>query len=602
MRRHPRLRALVVTSLSTALLVATAVPVGAVTLNAGDDQVTGENLLWVRHDGGTDDAIDLCNDDSSTGGSRRQANEPYSVIDPTDPDTIVAGWNDYCLADLGMGWQGLGYSRDGGQTWFNSFVPGYPLDTSAEGQESPLFGRNAFAGDPIAAFDNDGNLFVGGISFNRAAGISGHVYVATYTSDDVAIPNADDYPANYSHTRIVGRGTPSRNFFGIFQDKPLLEVDRTGGEHDGNVYVCWSRFTGAGQNKIYFSRSTDSGDSFSTPIALTQHGSVGSVQGCDIAVEADGDVYVTFRTFNDPAAHTATAVAYVRSSDGGASFTRAREITNFVAYAPADPARDCGDLPSCPADFVFHRVPLEPRVTADQNGGIDGVFLVYNAVDPASIVPSDTSYSSAGGGRVGQSLVYVVSSTDNGATWSEPLAINPGGAVMDTGHQFFPDIDALNGQLALVWQDNRNDPEKSVQFPLGNMHDADDRGVSTGSEVVDSFLATSTDGSTWTTVQVSDQGHQSQYEMFGNRNVPFHGDYNWISLAWDASAGELVGYMTWSDNRDVVEGTDPREDFNDGFDVLQCRAENPDGTFGPDTCPNDGGLDQNIYGRGVTFP
>ncbi|MDQ3937908.1 MAG: glycoside hydrolase [Chloroflexota bacterium] len=573
------------------------------TLTADDDQVTGEDKLWVRHDGGSDDAIELCNDDSSTGGSRRQANEPYSVVDPTDPETIVAGWNDYCLADLGMGWQGLGYSRDGGQTWFNSFVPGYPLDTSSEGQESPLFGRNAFAGDPIAAFDNQGNLFVGGISFNRAGAINGHVYVATYTSDDVALPGADDYPANYSHTRIVGRGTPSRNFQGIFQDKPLLEVDRTGGAHDGNVYVCWSRFTAFGQNKIYFSRSTDTGNTFSKPIALTQHGSVGSVQGCDIAVEADGDVYVTFRTFNDSASHTGNALAFVRSTDGGASFSRARKIRNIVPYAPADPSRDCGDGPfQCPADFVFHRVPLEPRVTADQNGELDGIFLTYNAVDPASIVPSDTSYSSAGAGRVGQSLIYVVSSTNNGRTWSPPVAVNPGAGVMQTGHHFFPDIDALNGQLAVVWQDNRNDPEKSVQFPIGNMHDADKRGVSTGAEVVDSFLATSTNGAAWTTVQVSDQGHQSQYEMFGARDIPFHGDYNWISLVWDDSADQLVGYMTWTDNRDVVEGTDPRETFDDGFDVHQCREEDPDGTFGPDTCPNDGGLDQNIYGRGVTFP
>lgn len=596
------------TTFSIALLLGATSPVGAVTLSPGDDQVTGEDKLWVRHDGGTDQAISLCNDDSTTeaagddGGSRRQANEPYSVVDPTDPDTIIAGWNDYCLADLGMGWQGFGYSRDGGQSWFNSFVPGYPLDTSTEGQDSPLFGVQAFAGDPIAAFDSQGNLFVGGISFNRAGAINGHVYVATYTNDDVPIPGADAYPVNYSHTRVVGRGTPSRNFFGIFQDKPMLEVDRTGGEHDGNVYVCWSRFTGFGQNKIYFSRSTDSGETFSRPIALTQHGKVGSVQGCDIAVEADGDVYVTFRTFNDPAAHTGNALAFARSTDGGASFSRARKILNFIPYAPADPTRDCGDGPfHCPADFVFHRVPLEPRVTADQAGVLDGVFVVYNAVDPTTIVASQTSYSSAGRGRVGQSLVYVVSSTSDGASWSLPVAVNPGAGPMQTGHQFFPDFDALSGQLAIVWQDNRNDPAKSVQFPLGNTHDADGNGISTGTMVVDSFLATSTDGTAWSTVQVSDRAHQSQYEMFGDRNLPFHGDYNWISLAPDG-AGGLVGYMTWADNRDVVEGGDPREAFDDGFDVTQCRAQDAEGNWGPDTCANAGGLDQNIYGRGVTFP
>ena len=55
----------------------------------------------------------------------------------------------------------------------------------------------------------------------------------------------------------------------------------------------------------------------------------------------------------------------------------------------------------------------------------------------------------------------------------------------------------------------------------------------------------------------------------------------------------------WTDQRDTVPGTDPRYtngDGTDGFDVHQCRTQNPDGTFSADTCPDDGGLDQNIFG------
>ena len=76
----------------------------------------------------------------------------------------------------------------------------------------------------------------------------------------------------------------------------------------------------------------------------------------------------------------------------------------------------------------------------------------------------------------------------------------------------------------------------------------------------------------------------------GNRTVPFHGDYIWV----DADGGSV--FAVWTDNRDVVPGTDPRESPGDGFDVLQCRVQQPDGSFGPDTCPNAGGLNQNIYG------
>jgi hypothetical protein len=100
---------------------------------------------------------------------------------------------------------------------------------------------------------------------------------------------------------------------------------------------------------------------------------------------------------------------------------------------------------------------------------------------------------------------------------------------------------------------------------------------------------------------VSSQGNQPQYEMFSNRDLPFYGDYNWLNLARLAGGG-LLGYTAWTDNRDVVAGADPRESFNDGFDVLQCRTQQADGTFGPDTCANAGGLNQNIYGISFTIP
>ena len=75
----------------------------------------------------------------------------------------------------------------------------------------------------------------------------------------------------------------------------------------------------------------------------------------------------------------------------------------------------------------------------------------------------------------------------------------------------------------------------------------------------------------------------------GFREIPFQGDY----LGIDTAGGNAYG--VWTDNRDVVPGTDPREATQDGFDVLQCRAT-PDAT---DTCPNSGGLNQNIYGAAL---
>jgi hypothetical protein len=66
--------------------------------------------------------------------------------------------------------------------------------------------------------------------------------------------------------------------------------------------------------------------------------------------------------------------------------------------------------------------------------------------------------------------------------------------------------------------------------------------------------------------------------------VPFWGDYIYVS----AVPGGMN--VTWTDSRDLVPGTDPRDPTaTDGFDVLQCNAS----TLNP--CNSQGGLDQNIY-------
>jgi hypothetical protein len=586
--------------------LATVIPTSAAAPPELDDRVSVA-APYIRHDGGTDRAIQECSStatstapdvpgdgdsDSNDGGAFRQGNEPTVAIDPTNPDLVFAAWNDYCDTDLGGGWMGLAFSGDSGETWTPSKIPGYPSDTSAEGIASPLHGRQAEAGDPLLAFDRAGRLFAGGIAFNRVNPQNGDVWVASYA----ATPHPSGYPKDYLRTVVVGTGTPALN--GRFQDKPSMEVDRTGGEFDGNVYICWSRFVGfGGRTKIQFARSTDSGRTFSNPIDL----SFGKdVQGCDIAIESDGDVYVTWGTRDTPSEIDAQGLAIARSTDGGDHFQPAHQIAEFTRYFPSDGARDCGDGAFlCPSGFVFFRVPLEPRVTADQSGLLPGIYATYNAVDPATVVPSTSSYSSAGAnsGLVGRSVVYVIRSTDNGVTWSAPIPVDPAGG---RGHQFFSDVDALGGKLVAIWQDNRTDDAYSVQLPIGDTLDAQGRPVSSGTDVVGTYASVSDNGATFTPLgEMSSTTHQPSYEMFGNRQIPFQGDYNWIALAFDG-ASSLFGYMGWTDNRDVLPGVDIREtDYVDGFDVFQCRTPR---ALEPDTCPNAHGLDQNIYGQSLTLP
>ena len=587
------------------------------------DVAVTDDGAYVRHDGMSDDAIAHCSADGSNGaptpaaggdvdpsdgGNKRQGNEPAVAIDPTQANLLFASWNDYCQTDLGAGWQGLAFSTDRGLTWTNSVVPGYPADTSAEGMASPLHGSHTDAGDPLAAFDNTGRLFVGGIAFNRALPQNGDIWVATYAAN----PHSGGYPKDYLRTVVVGQGTPALP--GVFHDKPMLEVDRTGGPNDGNVYVCWSRFVGnAGRTKIFFSRSTDHGATFSRGAAIS--GDL-SVQGCDIAIEHDGDVYVSWRSADLPRPGSQGGMSVTRSPDGGVSFGATRSIARFIPYTPFVTARDCGDGPFFCGDpgYVFFRVPLEPRLTADQSGVLPGIFATWNAVPPDTVTASTTPFFSAGPGQVGRSVVYVARSLDDATSWPDVNVVDRAGG---RGHQYFSDIDAFGGRLVAVWQDTRTDDDYSVQLPVGNKLVAG-RAVSSGRDVIGTYAAVSTDGTHFApTGMVSATTHQGQKEMFGSRDIPFQGDYNWVALA-DGNGnatGGLFAYLVWTDNREVVDGADPRElqadGFDDGFDVRQCRDDlatpeveldpsvplaRRDAPFTGDNCGNAGGLDQDVYG------
>ena len=300
---------LAVLGAATAAILGAALIPGAATAAPPSDTAVTDDGAYTRHDGGTDQAIRHCgnaasspdadndpNDgdvDSNDGGNRRQGNEPTVAIDPTNPDVMAAGWNDYCQTDLAAGWMGIAFSTDGGDSWIDSTIPGYPLDDSAEGAQSPLKGRTD-AGDPLVAFDNDGRLFFGGIAFNRALPQNGSVFVGTYGANPGPAGPSGQLPKDYLRTLIVGKpGVPA--LAGIFQDKPMLEVDRsTASPNEDNVYFCWTKFQGNGRSKIYFSRSTDHGVSFERSEIISD----GFVQGCDIAVEHDGDVYVSWRSFD----------------------------------------------------------------------------------------------------------------------------------------------------------------------------------------------------------------------------------------------------------------------------------------------------------------
>lgn len=609
----------------TLLLIAGAtsvfVPNSAASSPPADAKVTDQ--AYVRHDGGSDATISSCS------VNNRQQNEPAAAMAPHNPALLTSGSNDYCTVPTSGGtWAGFAYSANGGSSWVNSLLPGYPTDTSAAGQASPIFGLATNAGDPVQAWDNNGHLYYAGIAFNRAKPAFGSIWVARYNWASGSAPA-------YERTTLVERGTPSPIFLGLFHDKIQLEVDRgANSPYAGSIYVCWARFTASGPNNgVFLARSSDGGQNFSSQkISESVHGS----QFCDVAVTSSGAVYVAWRQFDfkpEQGQLQNNAVAWVRSNDGGKSFTKPATAAAFTGWDPGDAtingaaygqakydacqvgdgtlggcatpepratARDCGDgALACQSGYVFARGNSQVRIAADPtaSGNANEAFIVFDASVPGTQRPSGTSYGTLGSGVASQSGVYLIKTGNAGASWSAPSRVDP----QAKGHQIFPDVAADGGKLHVMWQDSRDDlaagPDSHWSTaPIGNRHVAANPpgGVSAGDDIgVDAYYAVSSNGgSSWAISRASTSANNPSYEQFGNRDVPFFGDYNSI-----AAVGSHA-FLTWTDNRDTVLGSDPRYpvDGLDGFDVVQCRALLPSGEYGPDTCPDSGGLDQNIYG------
>jgi hypothetical protein len=518
---------------------------------------------YVRYDGGKDATMEGC----STG--RRSQNEPSVAVDPSKPKVVVTGSNDYCAQiETGDVWTGYYRSTDGGSTWSNSLVPGYPTDESAAGLASPTHGSCAAAGDPTQAFDRQGRLFYAFICFNRSGPVNGSVYAARYLN----------HGATYDRTVLIKRGTPSGLFLsGLFQDKINLTVDQTTGAHTGNVYVAWSQYDGfAPNNAVLFSRSTDHGVSFSRPVKVTPV-SHGTASFTDLAVGPDGAVYLSFITYPS-SSRPLFDIWLSKSTDGGVSFGAPSHVASIEAFESnqfsGSGAYDCGDGPfECPSGFIFSRFFSSSAVAADARG----VHVVYSAETAA-----------------GQSKIFVRNSPD-GINWPTPAATLDSVLV---GHQWFPDIATAEGVITAVFYDSRADTWYSPDRPPGNTADGRNSG-----DVVHTFIARSTDGGvTWTETQVSTAGSNFGWMTHGSRRVGFWGDYIYVS----AVPGAVN--VVWTDSRDLIPGEDPREGANDkGFSVFQpCTyvpndidAASYSSPMIDDPCLSQGGLDENIYGARI---
>jgi hypothetical protein len=333
-------------------------------------------------------------------------NEEQIVMNPTDSTNLVAVWRDF---RVGYRQVAYAYSFDGGLTW---------------GQDLFVEPQYIWDSDPGLTVDTAGNFYAVILSFFTTSQPNG---LFVYKSTDGGVT-------------WTGPVTVINQVPDVFEDKELIACDRSGGPHTGNLYVVWTRF-GAG-TEILMCRSTDEGNSFESPVSISDAGGVQWPVPC---VGPNSEVYIAWVKY------TPASIRLDRSFDGGQTFS-----SDIIVQNVNDGSRLInGQI------WVFSFPAMDVDITGGQYNG--NMYMAFMDDSPGL---TDTD-------------MYFTRSLDGGTTWSQKVRINDD--PLNNGcDQFHPWLTvAPDGSIIVVFLDRRNDP--------GNL-------------LMDLYMTTSTDGGdTWST-------------------------------------------------------------------------------------------------------
>jgi len=218
---------------------------------------------------------------------------------------------------------------------------------------------------------------------------AGNIYAVweddTATNSNILFSRSSDGGATFSTPGNVSKSSGS-------SFNPRISVDGQGG-----INVVWVS-DATGNNDIFFSRSTDGGNSFSTPLNLSNDAP--DSLSPQLAVDASGSINVVWESDD-----IKFGVLFSHSTDGGATF-------------------------STPVDL------------ATNTGGSFGAQLVVAVDGSINVVWEDDSNS--------QSNISFSRSTDQGATFSAPKNLSSN-LVNSFGAQIAADA---SGNIDVIWADS----------------------------------------------------------------------------------------------------------------------------------------------------
>jgi hypothetical protein len=229
-------------------------------------------------------------------------NEVDIAINPTNPDNLIAAWNDY-----GPGQScGLGYSLDGGRTWATSWLRGV----------TPLGGNSTFdygAGDPSVGFLNDGTAVLSCAAWGASKSQPSALFASRST----------DGGRTWAPVQQLTFGQN----LGHLQDHNMLTID----SYSNRVLVAYSVWNGY-RATSYALISSDGGNTYAGPYEIAADYTKNAVDRFDVSLAGapDGTIYATSGIWQHVQEWSEQAVVVSQMRPGETAFTRSVKVRDLV--------------------------------------------------------------------------------------------------------------------------------------------------------------------------------------------------------------------------------------------------------------------------------
>ena len=358
--------------------------------------------------------------------------EPWVDANPTNPNNLIAVWQQDRWSDGGAHGLLTAVSHDGGATWSSTF-PHFSVCAGGTVANGGDFER---ASDPWVSFSPNGEAYQISLSVSFNTG-----------ENAVLVSKSADGGDTWTEPTTLIRDSGGRDSSYAFNDKESITADPTDSNY---VYAVWDRFvTPSGTSKaslmgyfnsrsfrqpVYFARTTNGGATWEPARNIFDMGELNGTIGNQIVVLPNGDLIDVFDLFllaKNSHKLRGENIALIRSTDKGVTWSRRPIVIDksleIGAFDPdtGRPIRAEGGI---------------PEIAVDPNNG--NLYVVWQ----------DSRFR-------GVDEIALSMSTDGGFTWTAPIKVNqtPSSSIAGNQQAFVPNIRvAGDGTVAVTYYDFRN--------------------------------------------------------------------------------------------------------------------------------------------------